>query len=42
MGNDKQPHDFTEGKNSWKLELDEVPFEEFMEVQSSMLGLLFI
>ena len=33
MGNDKQPHDFTEGKNSWKLELDEVPFEEFMEVQ---------
>ena len=33
IGNDKQPHDFTEGKNSWKLELDEVPFEEFMEVQ---------
>ena len=33
MGNDKQPHDFTEGKNSWKLQLDEVPFEEFMEVQ---------
>ena len=33
MGNDKQPHDFTEGKNSWKLELDKVPFEEFMEVQ---------
>ena len=33
MGNDKQPHDFTEGKNSWKLELDEIPFEEFMEVQ---------
>ena len=33
MSNDKQPHDFTSGKNSWKLELDEVPFEEFMEVQ---------
>ena len=33
MGNDKQPHDFTSGKNSWKLELDEVPFEEFIEVQ---------
>ena len=33
MGDDKQPHDFTQGKNSWKLELDEVPFEEFMEVQ---------
>ena len=33
MGNDKQPHDFTSGKNSWKLELDEIPFEEFIEVQ---------
>ena len=33
MSNDKQPHDFTSGKNSWKLELDEVPFEEFIEVQ---------
>jgi NAD(P)-dependent dehydrogenase (short-subunit alcohol dehydrogenase family) len=33
MGSDKQPHEFTQGKNSWKLELDEVPFEEFMEVQ---------
>jgi len=33
MGNDKQPHDFTSRKNSWKLELDEIPFEEFIEVQ---------
>ena len=33
MSSDKQPHEFTQGKNSWKLELDEVPFEEFMEVQ---------
>ena len=33
MGSDKQPHDFTQGKNSWKLELDEIPFEEFIEVQ---------
>ena len=32
MVNDKQPHDFTEWKNSWKLELDEVPFEECLNL----------
>ena len=33
MGKDGQPYDFTKGKNSWKLELDEISFQEFMEVQ---------
>ena len=33
MGKDGQPYDFTYGKNSWKLELDEISFQEFMEVQ---------
>ena len=33
MGKDGQPYDFTQGKNSWKLELDEISFQEFMEVQ---------
>ena len=33
MGNDGQPYDFSHGKNSWNLEFDEIPFEEFIEVQ---------
>ena len=33
IGNDGQPYDFSEGKNSWNLEFDEIPFEEFIEVQ---------
>ena len=33
MGNDGQPYDFTKGKNSWNLELDEISFQEFTEVQ---------
>ena len=33
IGNDGQPYDFSQGKNSWNLELDEIPFQEFTEVQ---------
>ena len=33
MGNDGQPYDFSDGKNSWNFEFDEIPFEEFIEVQ---------
>ena len=33
MGGDGQPYDFTKGKNSWNLELDEISFQEFTEVQ---------
>lgn len=33
IGNDGQPYDFSSGKNSWTMEIDDVPFEEFMEVQ---------
>ena len=33
MGNDGQPYDFSKGKNSWNFELDEIPFQEFTEVQ---------
>ena len=33
MGSDGQPYDFSEGKNSWNFEFDEIPFQEFTEVQ---------
>ena len=33
MGGEGQPYDFSEGKNSWNFELDEIPLEEFIEVQ---------
>ena len=33
MGGDGQPYDFSQGKNSWNFELDEIPFQEFTEVQ---------
>jgi NAD(P)-dependent dehydrogenase (short-subunit alcohol dehydrogenase family) len=33
MGSDEQPYDFTGGKNSWNFEFDEIPFQEFTEVQ---------
>ena len=33
MGGDGQPYDFTKGKSSWNFELDEIPFQEFTEVQ---------
>ena len=33
MGGDGQPYDFSKGKNSWNFELDEIPLEEFIEVQ---------
>ena len=33
MGSDGQPYDFTGGKNSWNFEFDEIPFQEFTEVQ---------
>ena len=33
FGNDGQPYDFSQGKNSWNLEFDEIPFQEFTEVQ---------
>jgi len=33
MGSDGQPYDFTGGKNSWTFEFDEIPFQEFTEVQ---------
>ena len=33
MGNDGKAYDFTHGKNSWNLEFDEIPFQEFTEVQ---------
>ena len=33
MGGDGQPYDFAKGKNSWNLELDEISFQEFTEVQ---------
>ena len=33
LGNDGQPYDFSDGKNSWNLEFDEIPFQEFTEVQ---------
>ena len=33
MGGEGQPYDFVEGKNSWNFELDEIPLEEFIEVQ---------
>ena len=33
MGGDGQPYDFSKGKNSWNFELDEIPFQEFTEVQ---------
>ena len=33
MGADGQPYDFSKGKNSWNLELDEISFQEFTEVQ---------
>ena len=33
MGPDGQPYDFSKGKNSWNFEIDEIPFQEFTEVQ---------
>ena len=33
MGSDGQPYDFAGGKNSWNFEFDEIPFQEFTEVQ---------
>ena len=33
MGGEGKPYDFVEGKNSWNFELDEIPLEEFIEVQ---------
>ena len=33
IGRDGQPYDFTGGKNSWNFEFDEIPFQEFTEVQ---------
>ena len=33
MGGDGQALDFNTGKNSWNLEFDEIPFQEFTEVQ---------
>ena len=33
MGSDGQPYDFSQGKNSWNFEFDEIPFQEFTEVQ---------
>ena len=33
MGSDGQPYDFACGKNSWNFEFDEIPFQEFTEVQ---------
>ena len=33
LGKDNQPYDFSLGKNSWNLEIDEIPFQEFTEVQ---------
>ena len=33
MGADGQPYDFSKGKNSWNFEFDEIPFQEFTEVQ---------
>ena len=33
IGTDGQPYDFTGGKNSWNFEFDEIPFQEFTEVQ---------
>lgn len=33
MGGDGQPIDFSEEKSSWNMEIDEVPFQEFTEVQ---------
>jgi NAD(P)-dependent dehydrogenase (short-subunit alcohol dehydrogenase family) len=33
MGDDGQPYDFSKGKNSWNFEYDEIPFQEFTEVQ---------
>ena len=33
MGGDGQPYDFSKGKNSWNFEFDEIPFQEFTEVQ---------
>jgi NAD(P)-dependent dehydrogenase (short-subunit alcohol dehydrogenase family) len=33
MGPDGQPIDFSKSKSSWNMELDEVPFQEFAEVQ---------
>lgn len=33
MGQDGQPIDFSEEKSSWNMELDEVPLQEFSEVQ---------
>ena len=33
IGGDGQPYDFSKGKNSWNFEIDEIPFQEFLEVQ---------
>ena len=33
MGNDGQPYDFSKGKGSWSFEFDEIPLQEFTEVQ---------
>ena len=33
IGFDGQPYDFSKEKNSWQLEIDEIPFQEFLEVQ---------
>ncbi len=33
MGGDGQPIDFSKEKSSWNMELDEIPFQEFTEVQ---------
>ena len=33
IGEDGQPYDFSQGKSSWSLEFDEIPFQEFTEVQ---------
>ena len=33
MGEDGQPYDFSKGKSSWSFEFDEIPLQEFTEVQ---------
>jgi len=33
LGGDGQPIDFSQEKSSWNMELDEIPFQEFTEVQ---------
>ena len=33
LGDDGQPYDFSQGKSSWSFEFDEIPLQEFTEVQ---------